>query len=44
MKKLIKYFSVIVFILLLNGCSTIGDERSTSIKAPNNNFLFHKMI
>lgn len=39
MKKLIKYFSVIVFILLLNGCSTIGDERSTSIKAPNNNDL-----
>ncbi|MGM9978673.1 MAG: hypothetical protein ACI33J_07750 [Clostridium sp.] len=39
MKKLIKYFSVIVFILLLNGCSTVGDERSTSIKAPNNNDL-----
>ena len=39
MKKLIKYFSVIVFILLLNGCSTVGDKNSTSIKAPNNNDL-----
>ena len=39
MKKLIKYFSIIVFILLLNGCSTVGDESTNSIKAPNNDDL-----
>ena len=39
MKKIIKYFSIIILAILLSGCSTINKENKVSVKAPNNNKL-----
>ena len=39
MKKIIKYFSIIILAILLSGCSTVNKESKVSVKAPNNNNL-----
>ena len=39
MKKIIKYISVIILVILLNGCSTVSNEHKVSVKAPSNNNL-----